>query len=244
MESREHLMHEKRVLIFAGPNGAGKTAFATEFLPKEADCLTFVNADLMAAGLNPFQPDLATRRAGRLMVSIIDEYVMQGQSFAFETTLSGADHAAKIPLWREWGYWTKIYFLKLPEAELAIARVKQRTKEGGHGVPDETVRRRFHVGWRNFERTYRQRVDEWVVYDNLGPAPLLLLRKGMIEGVPKDAEEPMDADDAGALAALGRASVEARRRALEISGSVATWRDGTIVYESDAKLLFPGGTDA
>ena len=89
---------DKRILIVAGPNGAGKTTFATEFLLKEADCPTFVNADLMAAGLNPFRPGLAALRAGRLMLTMMDEYVNRGESFAFETTLSGLGHARKIPV--------------------------------------------------------------------------------------------------------------------------------------------------
>jgi len=79
---------KKRILILAGPNGAGKTTFAREFLPDEAQCPTFVNADLIAAGLSPFKPETAAMRAGRLMVQLIDEHVTRGDSFAFETTLA------------------------------------------------------------------------------------------------------------------------------------------------------------
>ena len=81
----------KRILIVAGANGAGKTTFATEFLPNEADCPIFINADLIAAGLSPFRPDLTALRAGRLMLSMIHDYVRRGESFAFETTLGGAE---------------------------------------------------------------------------------------------------------------------------------------------------------
>ena len=165
-------MSHKRILIVAGPNGAGKTTFATEFLLKEAGCPTFVNADLVAAGLNPFQPDKAALQAAKLMLSMIDDYVRKGESFAFETTLSGRGLAHKIPIWRGMGYWLKLYFLKLPTPEIAVARVSQRVLEGGHNVPEETIRRRFHLGLRNFESVYQRLVDEWAVYDNMGPEPL------------------------------------------------------------------------
>ena len=94
---------EKRILIIAGPNGAGKTTFAAEFLPHETGYLAFVNADLIAQGLSPFQPSLANFRAGRIMVEMIREYVKKGENFAFETTLSGLSYARSIPRWQEQG---------------------------------------------------------------------------------------------------------------------------------------------
>ncbi len=160
--------------MIAGPNGAGKTTFATEFLPNEADCPRFVNADLIAAGLNPFRPDLVHVRAGRLMLKQIHEYVRRGESFAFETTLSGRSHARWVPRWREQGYRVKLFFLRLPSPEAAIERVRRRVSEGGHDVPEEVIRRRFDSGWRNFERVYRGLVDEWALYDNSGHVPELL----------------------------------------------------------------------
>ena len=93
----------KRILIIAGPNGAGKTTFAAEFLPNEAECPTFINADLIAAGLNPFQLDQAAFRAGRMMLEMIDACVRKGENFAFETTLSGRGYARMIPRWQEQG---------------------------------------------------------------------------------------------------------------------------------------------
>ena len=95
----------KKIIIIAGPNGAGKTTFAMEFLPNEADTLTFINADLIAAGLNPLQPESEAMRAGRLMLSMIDDRLRREESFAFETTLSGRGYARMIPKWREQGYW-------------------------------------------------------------------------------------------------------------------------------------------
>ena len=168
------MISSRRILIVAGANGAGKTAFATEFLPNEGDCPIFINADLIAVGLSPFRPDLTALRAGRLMLSMIRDYVRRGESFAFETTLSGRSYARLIPHWREQGYSVELFFLRLSRPEIAIARVKQRVAEGGHDVPEPVIRRRFHAGLRNFEHIYKGLVDKWAVYDNSGDKPVLL----------------------------------------------------------------------
>ena len=167
-------MPNKRILIIAGPNGAGKTVFATDFLPNEANCPTFINADLIAAGLSPFRPDLAGIRAARLMLNMIHEYVEKEESFAFETTLSGRGYARRIPRWQQQGYRIKLFFLRLPTPEMAAARVRQRVAEGGHNVPEPVIYRRFHAGWSNFEFIYRDLVDEWALYDNSGETPVFL----------------------------------------------------------------------
>ena len=160
--------------MIAGPNGAGKTTFATEFLPNEADCPIFVNADLIAAGLSPFRASRVAARAARLMLREIEEHARRGRSFAFETTLSGRCHARRIPRWQERGYRVKLFFLRLPTPEAAVARVAQRVSEGGHDVPEPVIRRRFDAGWRNFEQIYRDLVDAWAVYDNSGDVPGLV----------------------------------------------------------------------
>ena len=165
---------EKRIFIIAGPNGAGKTTFATEFLPNEADCPLFINADDIAAGLNPPDPHLVGFQAGRRMLEQIHERVLRGESFAFETTLSGRGYARRIPLWREQGYRVKLFFLQLPTPEMAVARVAQRVLEGGHDVSEEVIRRRFDAGRRNFEQLYRGLVDGWALYDNSSVEPKLL----------------------------------------------------------------------
>lgn len=165
---------DKKVVIIAGPNGAGKTTFAAEFLPVEADCPIFVNADLITAGLSPFRANWVDVRAARLMLEEIHRHVRQGNSFAFETTLSGRGYARWIPHWRSKGYRVKLFFLKLDTPEAAIRRVAQRVSEGGHDVPEVVIRRRFRTGWRNFEQVYQALVDEWVVYDNSGEEPKLL----------------------------------------------------------------------
>ena len=170
---------ECRIIIIAGPNGAGKTTFAKEFLPNEAGCPIFINADLIAAGLAPFDPDRAAIKAGRLMLEEIFEHIRRRDSFAFETTLSGRMYARHISVWREQGFIVKLFFLRLTSPELAIARVRQRVQEGGHNVPEETIRRRFTSGLRNYEEIYKPIVDEWALYDNSSSTPILIEEGGM-----------------------------------------------------------------
>lgn len=164
----------RRILLIAGPNGAGKTTFARAFLPVEARLPRFINADLIAAGLSPFDPDAAAVRAGRLMLEEIDGCVRRGQSFALETTLAGRLYARRVPTWRAAGYRVTLCFLALPDAETAIARVAERVRQGGHDIPVDVIRRRFHAGRRNLETLYKPIVDRWAVYDNAGHVPVLL----------------------------------------------------------------------
>ena len=103
--------NDKKIIIIAGPNGAGKTTFAREFLPNEAACPVFINADLIAVGLAPFEPESVAFKAGRLMLSEIRNYARKGESFAFETTLSGRVYARLIPRWQQSGYQVKLFFL-------------------------------------------------------------------------------------------------------------------------------------
>ncbi|QTA79459.1 p-loop domain-containing protein [Desulfonema limicola] len=158
--------HDKRVIIIAGPNGAGKTTFANEFLPKEAGCFQFVNADLIAAGLSPFQPEKAAVKAGRIMISQIDEYINHEISFAFETTLSGKRYARLIPGWSDKGWYIKLIFLKLSSPEMAVFRVKKRISQGGHGIPEKIIQRRYAAGLENFENLYKPIVDKWILYNS------------------------------------------------------------------------------
>ena len=176
MEIMNSSAHSKRIVIIAGPNGAGKTTFAREFLPNEANCPIFVNADLIAAGLSPFAPELAAFKAGRLMLEEIATHVKRGESFAFETTLSGLTYAQMIPAWRASGYAVELAFLSLPDVEMAIERVAMRVRQGGHNVPEEVIRRRFAHGIENFGR-YKRLVDSWQLYDNSG-IPAVLIEEG------------------------------------------------------------------
>ena len=156
---------DKRIIIIAGPNGAGKTTLARELLPNEANTPTFINADLIAAGLDPLQPERAAFRAGRMMLEMIDACVQRGESFAFETTLSGRSYARMIPRWQELGYWVTLIFLRVSSPEVTIERVRQRVIEGGHHVPEDVIRRRFHSGLENFQNLYRNLVNEAIIYD-------------------------------------------------------------------------------
>lgn len=124
--------NDQRIIIIAGPNGAGKTTFALEYLPKEADCPLFVNADLIADGLSPFDPSAAAVRAGRLMLEEINRHVRSGASFAFETTLAGRRYAQLIQRWQRSRYRVHLIFLQLHNETLAIERVAVRVAQGGH----------------------------------------------------------------------------------------------------------------
>lgn len=161
---------KKQILIIAGPNGAGKTTFAREFLPDEAECRLFVNADLIAAGLSPFAPELKALQAGRIMLDQITANVHAGESFGLETTLAGLSYSRHIPQWRSAGYYVRLIFLALPSADVAVARVASRVMQGGHDVPEAVVRRRFKAGLDNFHIVYKFIVNSWVLYDNSGEA--------------------------------------------------------------------------
>ena len=162
---------KKKIVILAGPNGAGKTTFAREYLPREAACPRFINVDLIAEGLSPFNPQIAAIKAGRLMIQEIETLVRARQSFAFETTLSGIRYARLIPQWQKKGYFVKLIFLKLSSSEIAIARVAARIAQGGHSVTKEVIRRRFKAGWQNFQHIYQPLVDSWILYDNAWDRP-------------------------------------------------------------------------
>ena len=165
---------DKKIIIIAGPNGAGKTTFARSFLPQEAQCPRFINADLIAAGLSPFAPETAAIKTGRLMLEEVAACVGRGESFAFETTLSGLGYLRHIDQWHAQGYRVDLYFLALPSAEAAVARVAERVSQGGHDIPEPVIRRRFVTGRRNFDQHYKTKVDTWALYDNAGTTPVLL----------------------------------------------------------------------
>lgn len=165
---------DRKIIIIAGPNGAGKTTFARSFLPAEAHCPRFINADLIAAGLSPFEPETVAVKAGRLMVNEIRQCVEQGESFSLETTLSGLGYLRDIQRWQAHGYRVSLFFLRLSDVETAIARVAERVRQGGHDIPERVIRRRFVAGWSNFQKHYRQIVDDWALYDNIGAEPVIL----------------------------------------------------------------------
>ncbi len=142
-------MKKPAVYIVAGANGAGKTTFANEYLPDFVDCKEFLNADLIAAGLSPFAPESQNIRAGRLLLTRIRELVDAKQDFGFETTLSGRSYVRMLSEMRVRGYRVCMFFLWLPNSEMAMDRVANRVRQGGHNVPAEDIRRRYDSGLRN-----------------------------------------------------------------------------------------------
>lgn len=163
-----------RALIIAGPNGAGKTTFANEFLTDEAGCPTFINADLIAAGLSPFRPEVVGLEALRLVLKHVRRCVDRREDFAVETTLAGRAYLNLIREWKSVGYRVELLFLGLPSAELAVQRVRQRVAQGGHNVPENDIRRRFDRGLENFHAIYRPIVDSWQLYDASQWPPVLV----------------------------------------------------------------------
>jgi predicted ABC-type ATPase len=149
------------IYVIAGPNGAGKTTFASRFLPAYVHCTEFLNADLIAAGLSPFAPESQNTRASELMLERMDGLLERRETFSFETTLAARTYRQKIIGWRSIGYYVHLFFLWLPSADMAVARVANRVIQGGHGLPEETIRPRYARGIANFHNLYRPVVDQW-----------------------------------------------------------------------------------
>lgn len=160
--------------VIAGPNGAGKTTFAREFLPRYAKCDEFVNMDLIAQGLAPFDPRTAALEAGRIMVKRLRSLMDQRHRFAFETTLAGQNHQRFFKEAQRVGYRITLYYLYLPSEGLALQRIRERVQRGGHDVPEIDVRRRFKRSLTNVLKVYRKIVDSFVLFDNAGSAPILV----------------------------------------------------------------------
>lgn len=170
-------MPNKNVYIIAGPNGSGKTTFARSFLPNYVNCPNFVNADLIALGLAPFEPRAAAIKAGKLVLQQIHEYAGRNVDFAFETTLSGKSYANLLKELKSKNFGLHLFFLWIPSPELAIARIRDRVAEGGHNVPAEDVRRRFTRGIHNFFNLYEPLLNSWMLFDNSRAKPVLIAKR-------------------------------------------------------------------
>jgi predicted ABC-type ATPase len=158
----------RRLYIIAGCNGAGKTTASYTILPDILDCKEFVNADEIAKGLSPFQPDKAGIEAGRLMLGRMKHLLDKGESFAFETTLASKSYLLFIDKAKQSGYQITCIFFWLNSEELAIMRVKSRVKEGGHSIPEDVIRRRYKGGLKNFFNLFLAKVDSWLFVNNSG----------------------------------------------------------------------------
>ena len=159
------------VYIVAGPNGSGKTTFAQKFLPDYVRCKQFVNADLIAGGLSPFSPAELALQAGKLLLEQIRTFAEKRVNFGFETTLAGKTYQRLFADLKAKGYFLQLFFLWIPSVEMAVMRIKDRVKRGGHHIPEPVVRRRFTRGIQNLFTLYRPLLDSWVIFDNAESFP-------------------------------------------------------------------------
>ncbi len=159
-------MTVNNLYIIGGCNGAGKTTASYTLLPEILDCKEFVNADEIARGLSPFQPEKVAFEAGRIMLNRFDELLLKNESFAFETTLSTKSYKNRILKAKELGYQTTLLFFWLNNVELAKKRVKMRVKEGGHDIPSNFIERRYIRGIYNLFSIYLPIVDQAILFDN------------------------------------------------------------------------------
>lgn len=167
------------VIILAGPNGAGKTTSSRSLLQGVLDVTTFVNADIIAQGLAGFDPESAAWEASRIMLERLDDLASKQQDFAFETTLAARSYARRIADWQSQGYCFQLYYFWLPNADLAVRRVADRVEQGGHHVPEETVRHRYRQSIRNLFDLYLPLSDVWHIYLNEQPGSPELVARGL-----------------------------------------------------------------
>ena len=160
----------KKLYIIAGCNGAGKTTASYTILPEILDCKEFVNADEIARGLSPFQPEKAAIQAGRYMLNRINMLLQADKNFAFETTLSTKSYVNLVNFARQRGFQVSMLFFWLDSPDLAVSRVKNRVEEGGHYIPVEVIKRRYDNGLRNFFKLYLPIIDNWMFINNSGEA--------------------------------------------------------------------------
>lgn len=168
---------DRHVYVIAGSNGAGKTTFAREFLPDYAHCLRFINSDLIAAGLSPFDPSAAAVEAGKMVLREVQRAIRAGDSFAFESTLAGRTYLHILRQAREAGFALHLFYLWIPSAELALARIRDRVEAGGHNVPEPDVRRRYPRSLRNMFALYGPAMDTIHFFDNSGEKSHLIFKE-------------------------------------------------------------------
>lgn len=228
--------------VFAGPNGAGKTTMAMVHLPKFYSCREFVNADLIAAGLAPLAPETQNVRAARIMLERIDELATQRKSFGIETTLSGRTYGRVFERLKERGYRIHLYFLWLPSVELAIARVANRVRQGGHSIPEIDIRRRYESGIVNLRDRFQHLVDLWWLIDSSVPySELIARREGEVLQVANrdlahrlleieaNAGETIDSRPSGYhMAMFATSAVAVSLKAKMTKTPIFEWREGRV----------------
>jgi predicted ABC-type ATPase len=156
----------KNLYIISGCNGAGKTTASYTVLPEVLDCREFVNADEIARGLSPFNPESVAIEAGRLMLQRIEDLLAKDETFSIETTLATKSYINLVRRAQAKGYTVRLLFFWLNSPELALLRIVERVAKGGHNIPEPVVRRRYVAGIRNLIRLFMNEVDYWVIYDN------------------------------------------------------------------------------
>ena len=171
------MAEERNLYIVSGPNGAGKTTASYTVLPRILQCREFVNADEIAHGLSPFNPESVAIEAGRLMLQRIKDLLSHNQSFSIETTLSTRSYYRLIEKAHRQGYNVTLLYFWLHSPELALQRVAERVSKGGHNVAEHIVRRRYYEGIRNFFNIYAPIVDYWMLIDN-SEVPRAIIAKG------------------------------------------------------------------
>lgn len=159
-------MPTKKLYIISGCNGAGKTTASITILPEIFECKEFVNADEIAKGLSPFNPESVAIQAGKLMLERINYLLTQNDSFAIETTLSTKSYQNLVSQAHEKGFYVQLLYFWLPSPEFAAARVAQRVKEGGHNIPKDVIYRRYYAGIKNLFEIYMPIVDYCMIIDN------------------------------------------------------------------------------
>ncbi len=163
-----------RVAVLAGINGAGKTTASRSILTNVLRIPTFVNADAIARGLNGLNPEGEAVRAGRIMLDQLHDLAARRESFALETTLSARTYASWLAGLRATGYEVHLFYYWLRSPDMAVSRVADRVRAGGHHIPEDTIRRRYSRSVRNFLELYRPVTDHWRVYDNSDASPSLI----------------------------------------------------------------------
>ncbi len=167
--------------IIAGPNGAGKTTTAESMLPGVLNCIEFVNADLIARGISPYNPESVAIQAGRIMLNRINELMNSKVDFVIETTLSTLSYANFILECKKIGYEIVLIFVWLNHPDIAKERVKKRVEKGGHNIPDNVIVRRYYKGVANLNKIFLPLCDEWVVADNSADVMEVVARKDKFE---------------------------------------------------------------
>ncbi len=165
------------VLVIAGPNGAGKSTCASKLLPEG---LEYLNADEVAIGLPGYPSPSVDIQAGRIILARMDQHERRAESFAIETTLATRSLATRIGRLRRFGYRFRLLFIWSPSVDFSIGRVAARVRAGGHSIPEETIRRRYEAGLRNFRDLYQPMADSWDLFDNSRPEALMRIASGSL----------------------------------------------------------------